>query len=187
VIRRLLRKIYYNSSFLNILGSIYPLLQDIYRLKEFNRYRKRYDIHPSVLLAEGTVLYGKGKIVIGEASYIGRYSSIQSDEGCEVIIGRNCPISHHFAVYTANRVANQDLSQTKDLVKGNVTIGDYTWIGYRVFVNQGVKIGRNCVIGAHSVVTEDIPDYSIAAGVPAKVIGRTDVQDRKTGTRETKI
>ena len=155
-----MRKTYYNGTFQNIVGSVYPLLQDIYRRKEFNRYRKRYDIHPSVSLGEGT--------------YIGRYSSIQSVEGCEVRIGCYCPISHYFVVYTGNRVANQDLSRSKRLVKGNVTIGDYTWIGYRVFINQGVSIGRNCVIGAHSVVTSDIPDYSIAAGVPAKVVGRVE-------------
>ncbi len=172
MLRKLLQNIYYSRYFQNVAGSIYSLLRDEYQRKEMNRYREQYDIHPTVTLGDDTTLYGKGKISIGEGSYIGRYSSIQSVGGCEVRIGRYCPISHFFAAYTSNRIANQDLSRTCKLEEGNVTIGDYTWIGFRVFVNQGVTIGQNCVIGAHSVVLNDIPDYSIAAGVPAKVIGR---------------
>ena len=56
--------------------------------------------------------------------------------------------------------------------KGPTRIGDNVWCGAHVVVTSGVTIGRRCVIGANSVVTKDIPPYSIAAGVPAKVIGR---------------
>lgn len=51
-----------------------------------------------------------------------------------------------------------------------VTIGNDCWFGANVTVCPGVKIGNNCVIGAGSVVTRDIPDNSFAAGVPCKVI-----------------
>ena len=53
---------------------------------------------------------------------------------------------------------------------GDVTIGDHAWIGARVIILKGVNIGKYAVIGAGAVVTKDIPDYAIAAGVPAKVI-----------------
>lgn len=53
-----------------------------------------------------------------------------------------------------------------------VMIGDDVWIGYNSVITAGVRIGKGCVIGAGSVVTKDIPDYSIAAGAPAKVIKR---------------
>ena len=49
-------------------------------------------------------------------------------------------------------------------------IGDDCWIGRRVMIMPGVKIGEGCVIGAGAVVTKDIPPYSVAAGVPAKVV-----------------
>jgi acetyltransferase-like isoleucine patch superfamily enzyme len=55
--------------------------------------------------------------------------------------------------------------------KGEVSIGEDTWIGENVAV-IGVKIGKHCVIGSNSVVTKDIPDFSVAAGAPAKVIKR---------------
>ena len=49
-------------------------------------------------------------------------------------------------------------------------IGDDTWIGTNVVIAGTVEIGKHCVIGANSVVTHDIPDYSVAVGCPAKVI-----------------
>lgn len=54
--------------------------------------------------------------------------------------------------------------------KGPIIIGDNVWIGRNVCVLPGVKIGNGVVIGANSVVTHDIPENSVAAGVPAKVI-----------------
>lgn len=48
-------------------------------------------------------------------------------------------------------------------------IGEGTWLGENVCV-IGAKIGKHCVIGANSVVTKDIPDYSIAVGAPARII-----------------
>lgn len=60
-----------------------------------------------------------------------------------------------------------------------VSIGNNTWIGEGVIIMPGVKIGDGCVIGAHSVVSKDIPDYSIAVGSPAKVIKKFDFTENK--------
>ena len=49
-------------------------------------------------------------------------------------------------------------------------IGDGSWLGYGSVVLPGVTIGRHVVVGANSVVTHDLPDYSVAVGVPARVI-----------------
>ncbi|MBW6474229.1 MAG: CatB-related O-acetyltransferase [Anaerolineaceae bacterium] len=54
--------------------------------------------------------------------------------------------------------------------KGNVIIGNDVWIGQNVIILSGVTIGNGAVIGAASLVTKDIPAYSIAAGNPAKII-----------------
>ncbi|MEK8045027.1 acyltransferase [Ideonella margarita] len=53
-----------------------------------------------------------------------------------------------------------------------VEVGDDCWLGIGVAVMPGVRIGRGCVLGAHSVVTTDLPPYSIAVGSPARVIGQ---------------
>ena len=54
--------------------------------------------------------------------------------------------------------------------KGNIYIGKNVWVGEKVTVLPGVHIGEGSIIGANSVVTHDIPPYSIAVGIPAKVI-----------------
>lgn len=59
-----------------------------------------------------------------------------------------------------------------------VTIGDNTWICSSVTITAGVTIGKNCVIGAGSVVTKDIPDDSLAYGVPCQVVRKIDEEDR---------
>lgn len=66
---------------------------------------------------------------------------------------------------------NYDYVEPKQKFKSNtpVNIGNDVWIGQGVFIKSGVNIGHGAVIAAHSVVTNDIPPYAIAAGVPAKI------------------
>lgn len=59
-------------------------------------------------------------------------------------------------------------------VPGPVIIGDQTWIGERACILPNVKIGRHYVIGSNAVVTKDVPDYSVPAGIPARVIKHYD-------------
>lgn len=140
----------------------------------YHLYRRYYDIHRTFSFnGRGILLYGNGHIHAGEGSYIGRYSQILAYDGCKVLIGRFCRLSHFIKIYTMNYIADQDLDQTKGKLEyrtGDVVIGDYSWIGAGVFINEGCRIGENAVVGANSVVTGDIPPHSIAAGVPAKVI-----------------
>lgn len=60
-----------------------------------------------------------------------------------------------------------------------VTVGSHSWIGGDVVITPGVTIGENCVIGAGSVVTKDIPDNSIAVGNPCKVIRQVNDKDKE--------
>jgi acetyltransferase-like isoleucine patch superfamily enzyme len=70
--------------------------------------------------------------------------------------------------------ASHDVSTFEPLVGQEVEIGPGCWIGARVTILGGVKIGRGCVIGAGSVVRTSIPDWSVAVGVPAKVIRKRE-------------
>jgi len=137
----------------------------------YRGYRKRYEIHPSFRFnGPGIRIYDSGRVILGEGSYIGRYSSIQSGKGCKVVVGRNCSVSHFVMMYTQNRDPDQDFSKACADVKGDIVIGDHCWVGARVFINHGVEIGENSVVGANSVATRSLPPHSISAGTPAKVI-----------------
>lgn len=67
----------------------------------------------------------------------------------------------------------------KDFIKkGTIYVGDDTWIGAGVIILPGIHIGKRCVVGAGSIVTRDIPDDSLAYGVPCKVIRRLEYDSK---------
>lgn len=53
-----------------------------------------------------------------------------------------------------------------------VYIGDDSFVGYGAHISPNVRVGKNCIIGANSVVTKDVPDYCVVAGAPARIIKR---------------
>lgn len=87
-----------------------------------------------------------------------------------VLVGNNCYISDN----SHGNMSKLELSITPYrrhlFSKGTVYIGKNVWLGRNVCIMPNVKIGDYAIIGANAVVTHDIPSYSIAAGVPAKVI-----------------
>nr|BDT26853.1 acyltransferase [Bacteriovorax sp. HI3] len=107
---------------------------------------------------------------IGEGTVLGYNNHITAIKS--VKIGKMVLTANNVFI-TDNYHAHEDhltpimLQEVK--FKGDVEIGDGSWLGENVCV-MGVKIGKNCVIGANSVVTKDIPDYSIAVGSPARII-----------------
>lgn len=112
----------------------------------------------------------KSELIIGNGTSIGNFNHIYATRS--IVIGENVLTADK--VYISDNLHSyEDISMPiiKQPVKqiGKVVIGDGTWLGENVCV-MGVKIGKNCVIGANSVVTRDIPDYCVAVGSPAKVI-----------------
>jgi len=112
---------------------------------------------------------GEG-LKIGNNSNIGPYSYI----GCSglIEIGNNVMISPRVSIYAENHVFDRtDITMKEQGVKRQfVKIEDDCWIAANSVILAGVTIGKGSVIAAGSVVTGDIPPYSVAAGVPARVI-----------------
>lgn len=91
--------------------------------------------------------------------------------GQAVLMARNVYISdHNHAFEDCSRpVIEQGFTDSKP-----VSVGEGAWLGENVAVLPGVQIGKGCVVGANAVVAEDLPDYSVAVGVPARVVRRLD-------------
>ena len=109
------------------------------------------------------------KVKIGNNSGLGIGSTIQG----EAIIGDDVMIGAECYIYTQNHKHDRtDIHMIKQgyEIEKPVVIDDDVWIGSRVTILPGVHIGKGVVIGASSVVTKDIPDYSIACGNPARVV-----------------
>lgn len=133
-------------------------------------------LEDEVCLREGVFISSHkgfgGKIVIGKRTRVGRYVCIGGPG--KVIIGKDCMIANHTSIHGANHLYGEPgklISQQGLTCKG-VVIEDNCWLGAGVRVLDGTTIGKGSVIGAGAVVTQDIPPYSLAVGVPAKVIKR---------------
>lgn len=119
----------------------------------------------------GVTLWGPGKIKIGCHTEIGLNCVIYSSEYVE--IGNNSLLAANCYIIDSNHGIAKDeiIRNQKAIVKGPVIIGEDVWLGAGVKVLSGVQIGKGAVIGAGAVVNSHIPEYAIAVGVPAKVIG----------------
>ena len=117
---------------------------------------------------------GKDIITIGDNCVFGQYNHITATN--RIKIGNNL-LTGRFVLITDNSHGDYSYdnlqkhpSSRKIISKGEVVIGDNVWIGDKVSIMGGVHIGDGCIIGANSVVTHDIPCYSIAVGSPAKIV-----------------
>lgn len=125
-----------------------------------------------VILNRNCMVQAKtGYIKLGERTSIGSNSVIVSmsgvDIGKAVLTAGNCYISA--GAYKFDDLDTPVMDQTA-FSKGPIIIGENSWFGTGVTVLDGVRIGKGAVIGASSVVNKDIDEFSIAIGIPAKVV-----------------
>jgi len=146
-----------------------PFVEDLFEWKEKGRFLggKNITIYDSVNIA--------GDVKIGDNTWIGPFSSLDGSGG--LTIGAYCAISTGVRILTHDTIKWSLSGGKAAYERSPVVIGDYSFIGVESVVTRGVTIGRHCLIGANSVVTKDIPDCSIAAGSPAQIIGRVEIDD----------
>ncbi len=135
---------------------------------------------------------GRGAVVrLGRWSWIGHGTKIRAHEGeveigAKTVIGQECTISafQHVSIgrecIVADRVMLIDFDhgvveverpvREQGIYKRDVRVGHNVWVGYGACFLRGVTVGDNAVIGTTSVVTADIPDNAVCAGVPARVL-----------------
>lgn len=112
------------------------------------------------------------KLIIGENTYIGEQNNIRAAGGT-IRIGKNCLISQQVSIIGSDHNYKKGINiqdQPWKLENRGVEIGDDVWIGCSSQIMAGVKIGNGAVIAAGSVVTKDVEENTVVAGVPAKFI-----------------
>ena len=151
-------------------------------------------------LSKSTIIYHKDLVnlygcTIGDESQIGAFVEIQKN----VSIGRRCKISSHAFICEGVTIENNvfighgvmfindiypqaaneygDLQSEDDWQIIETFVREGASIGSNATIMAGITIGKNTLIGAGAVVIKDVPDFSIVAGVPAKVIG--DVRKKR--------
>jgi len=127
-----------------------------------------------VEISRNTILSckGQGSINLGNFVSIGRNVLLSAFN--ELVIEDKCSIGPYCAVLASGHGWEDPETPIllQDRKVGKIVIGENVWLGAHVTVMDGVTIGRNSVVGAGSVVTQDIPPYRIAGGMPARVIAR---------------
>ncbi len=182
-----------------MLFRIYTKLKRISR-NLFNKlilYPSFRHVGKNTLIEKTLRIYNPRNISIGNNVNIGQLCWLAAmdntgNKDAELIIGNGCKIGNFNHIYSTGSIIIEDDVLTADKVyisdnqhgytdsnipvykqpviqKNHVVIGEGSWLGENVCV-IGASIGKHCVIGANSVVTKDIPNYSIAVGSPAKVI-----------------
>jgi len=156
------------------------------------------------LVTDGLAFVGPGvtfeikpgaRLVLGRWSWIGHDTKIRVHEGevcigAKTVLGQECSISafKHVSIgrecILADRVMLIDFDhgvveverpiRLQGIYKREVVVGHNCWIGYGVCVLRGVTIGNNCVLGTSAVITKDVPDNAVVAGVPGRVIRMRD-------------
>ncbi len=114
---------------------------------------------------------GEARIRIGEGSFLNIGVMVASHVLVE--IGDHCMLANGCLVTDASHRHDdpeKPITWQGFTTKGPTRVGDNVWCGANVVITGGVTIGRRCVIGANSVVTDDLPPCSIAAGAPARVL-----------------
>lgn len=150
------------------------------------RRRTRVDIFPwhkcsigkySTIEDFAVIANGVGDLYIGDHVRIGIGSTVLGP----VTIKSGCGLGQHVFISGFNHCYADGTrnSSVQPLDRRGTLIEEDTHIGANSVVVAGVHIGKRCQIGAGSVVTKDIPDYSIAVGNPAKVIKRFDLEKKE--------
>lgn len=181
------KKIYFSP-----LGYVISLLQHMIspfcqRLMVYGFYNKKeHKIYRSTRISSSAYITDIGNLDLSDNVWVNHNASIDASGG--VKIGEGCQIgygamiishSSHMAIRLNCRdFIKMDICDRFGYVHKSVDIGDFTFIGGGAAVLPGVKIGKGCVVGVNSVVTKNVPDYSIVAGVPARIIGSTVDTDK---------
>ena len=113
-----------------------------------------------------------GSSEIGGNTYIGCYTYITRAQ-----IGRYVSIANNVSIgqgeHQLNKISTSSIfykSPWDELTAGTCEIGSDVWIGVDAIILRGVKIGVGAVVAANAVVTKDVPDFAVVAGVPARII-----------------
>jgi acetyltransferase-like isoleucine patch superfamily enzyme len=151
---------------------INPSYEDIFSWRERGEFWTQRDGNITIYNSATLI----GDVDIGDHSWIGPFTLL---DGTGILkIGHHCAISTGAQILTHDTVRWALSGGQESYDYAATVIGDCCFIGTHAVVTKGVTIGSQCIIAAGAVVTNDVPNNSIVGGVPAKIIGRTMLNEK---------
>jgi acetyltransferase-like isoleucine patch superfamily enzyme len=184
----MLRKIYLSpfGPFLSLcmwLCSFWPKSFMIYG--HFNQVRKKYQ--KLTRISSSAKLSFRSQIDISNHVWIGHFSLLDGLGG--ITIGEGVHIASHCCIYShssqnsirllGKKYIEMPAQKRPGYIIKKVTIGEYTFIGTSSVILPGVSIGKGCIVGAGSIISKDVPDFSVVVGNPGRIIGDTTTIDKE--------
>lgn len=120
-------------------------------------------------------------------SYIYANSNLTLVDDGHIYIGDRVMFGPNVTIATANHPINSELREKGLQYNKDVHVGENTWIAANVVIVPGIRIGKNVVIGAGSVVTKDIPDNVVAVGNPCRILREIGEHDKEYFYKNEKI
>lgn len=114
-------------------------------------------------------------IAVGKNVFINSGCKFQDQGG--IVIGDGALIGHNVVLATLNH--SLAVRDRQDLIPGPIRIGKNAWIGSNVTILPGVTVGDGAVVAAGAVVTKDVPAYTVAGGVPARVLRQLTEEEKR--------
>jgi len=115
-------------------------------------------------------VYGRGRLVIGDRTWIGPGGAFYTHRESAIRIGCDCDIAPQVIFVTGSHTMGSVHRRAGEGNSKPITIGNGCWLGARVTVLGGVTIGNGAIVAAGAVVTRDVPANTMVGGVPARII-----------------
>lgn len=156
-----------------ILGSFFFYIRKLYRvsLRAYNT-SKLSKKNPGIkYIGYDAIFENYNNIIIGNNTYINGGEFIPARDS-KIIIGNDCMISYGVVMRTdMHNYSRRDIPMIKqDINIKDIIVGNDVWIGYGAYIMPGISIGDGAIVGAHAVVTKNVPAYAVVAGVPARIV-----------------
>ncbi|MDZ7262135.1 MAG: acyltransferase [candidate division KSB1 bacterium] len=194
LLRQLISLIYLSyGKYLDVIYNLYGI-EGINRVMLRTRFPKYVLTKFGAKIGEGTIVYphvfmdtdGKdySNLIVGSKCRIMRDTFL--DLTAPIEVGDTALIGNRVSIFTHLNLGDSDLKKVYPTVSGSVKIGKGASISTGSIVLHGVTIGEYSIVGAGSVISRDIPPYSVAVGHPARVVKRLDLEgtnhkDNKSG------
>ena len=171
----------------------------ISRIKNKIKYKINSTIKPEIIgylrwngkdtkglrISNLTHVSNKGNVSLSKNVFIGHFNYLDGNQ--KLTIGKSVQITNYVSIlihssHDAIRLLDErylDLINHECIQRGEVSIGNNTYLGAHSIVMPGTVIGKGCIISGFSYVSGNIPNYSIVRGIPGKIIGSTKERDKE--------